>query len=165
MVDALGGSLCCPARRALVLLYVYDHPGSHKNSIAEHFELGRGIVSRDVVWLIDQGCVIKKQNNMDRRENDLFTCGFAQKNVEYALGYCQGNCERLIFLVEGFISLFDDHKPTMRDLKILGALSQRPGLSRKDIDEELFDDNASGVSRALSALLSQRMIERDDEKI
>ena len=84
LVNALGEP-SCPVRRALVLNDLWAHPGSSLNDVMERLDLDKSTAFRDIDWLVEHGCVVKKPNPEDAREVSLQVFGGCNTHLENAI--------------------------------------------------------------------------------
>lgn len=54
------------------IVFIKKNPGASQEDIVEFFKLHKGTVAKGVKKLLDEGCVIRKQNESDRRAYRLY---------------------------------------------------------------------------------------------
>jgi Fic family protein len=165
LVDALGGEPGCHIRRAVILTDIDQHPGTTQAEIMARLSVDKSTANRDIEWLYDYGCIMR-QAGSDARTVRLAVCGYAKKNLDLALAYFDGDHKSLKnFLIE-FINSFGQHKPTLRDAKIVSVVNGRREVTKQEIFENLYNGPGTTDHRAINALVESgfvRKIEEDDE--
>jgi DNA-binding MarR family transcriptional regulator len=121
LVDALGGDPSCTLRRASILADIDEHPGTTQSEVMDRLKLHKSALNRDIEWLYDHGCVLRQPGQQDGRVIHMITCGYSKKNLGLALDYFGNSHKKLQDFLESLISMFTDHKPTLRDVKILAS--------------------------------------------
>lgn len=162
LVDALGGEPACPLRRALILADIDQFPGTTQSDIMDRLGIHKSALNRDIEWMYDYGCVLRQASAADAREIDLRICGYAKKNLNLALGYFDNSHTSLKNFLFRYINLFGDHKPSLRDAKIIAVVGDNPDISRQKIFEGFYNGPATTQNRALNQLVERGFIEKDD---
>lgn len=163
LVDALGGEPSCPLRRALVLVDIDEHPHTTQAEIMERLDVPKSALNRDIDWMHDYGCIYRDNNVADGREIELITCGYAKKNLDFALNYFDFSHENLKNMLGGFINLFGEKKPTLRDAKIVTVIGNRKAITRQQLFEKLFNGPVTTDNRAVNNLINFGLVQKDDE--
>lgn len=163
LVDALGGEPACTLRRAVILADIDAHPGTTQSGIMERLQAHKSALNRDIEWLYDYGCVLRHPG-LDGRTVQLSIAGYSKKNMDLALDYFDGDHKSLKnFLIE-LINIFGEHKPTLRDAKIIAVLGYNKDASRQDILEHLYNGPSTTDNRALNNLIDVGFVEKNDEQ-
>jgi DNA-binding MarR family transcriptional regulator len=162
LVDALGGDPGCTVRRAVILADIDAHPGTTQAGIMERLGAHKSALNRDIEWLYDYGCITRQQSPHDGREIHIHTCGYSKKNLDLALNFFNFSHKDLQNFLNALIDVFGQHKPTLRDAKIISLLGQRKALSRQDIFADLYDGPVSTDNRAVNNLINAGMVQKKD---
>lgn len=158
LVDALAGDASVPLRRALILVTISANPGITKAQLEEALEYNKPLITRDLDWFMDHGCIAKQGSQ-------IFICGYSQMNLEYALSNVENSHDRLLFILKSFIDIFGEYKPTMRDTKIIASLSSGEVKAKKDILSELYFETYATESRALTNLIEAGFMDRQNDTL
>ncbi len=159
MVDALGDP-SCPVRRALVLVDLYAYPDSSLNDVMGRLDLDKSTAFRDIDWLVDHGCLIKKASTDDAREVSLQVFGHARTYLENALSITNGP-ENLATILLSLINLSPEHKQTLREAKILISLTTYGKTDKNILTKALYNGPASTDARAIQNLVDEGLVESD----
>lgn len=54
------------------IIHIKKHPGASQEDIVDFFKLNKGTVAKGVKKLLDEGYIIRKQNEIDRRAYQLY---------------------------------------------------------------------------------------------
>ena len=162
LVDALGGDPSCSLRRALILTDIAENPETTQADIMKRLEIDKSSAHRDIEWLYDHGCIMRHQNRNDARVLNLKVVGYSLRNLNIALEYFQNSHKSLKSFLEGFIKLFGNHKPTLRDAKIIAALGDKGTASKQELLEELYSGPVTTDTRSIHNLIMAGHISRDD---
>ena len=163
LVAALGGEPACTLRRAVILADIDEHPGTTQAGIMERLQAHKSALNRDIEWLYDYGCVLR-QPGLDGRTIQLVIAGYSKKNLDFAREYFDGDHKSLKNFVIGLINIFGEHKPTLRDAKIIAVLGDQKSASRQDILEHLYNGPSTTDNRALNNLIDTGFVEKNDEQ-
>lgn len=163
LVDALGGDPSCPLRRALILTDIDENPGTTQADIMARLDLHKSALNRDVEWLYDHGCILRQPGPDDARAVLLYTCGYAKTNLGYALRYFDNNRSLLKDFIGNLTRLFGNHKPTLRDVKILSVVGGKKSVTRQEIFDSLYNGPAATDNRAVNNLINFGMVQKSDE--
>ncbi len=164
LVDALGGEPACKMMRAMILVDIDEHPGTTQSDIMERLEVNKSALNRDIEWLYDYGCITRTPSGDDGRTVQLRACGYAKKNVDLALGYFDYNHKNLKKFLQSIISLFGQHKPTLRDAKIVSIIGKKGSVSRQNIFEGLYNGPTTTDNRAINNLINFGLVQRKDDE-
>lgn len=159
LVDAMGEP-SCPVRRALVLTDLWAHPGSSLNDVMQRLDLDKSTAFRDIDWLIDRGCLIKKPNPDDAREVSLQAFGHCKTHLEAALRLA-GSAENLSSILNQLMAMSPERKQTLREAKILVTLTIYGEIDKSNIGKALYNGPSSTDQRALQNLIDEGWIEQD----
>lgn len=162
LVAALGGDPSCTLRRAIVLCDIDEHQNTTQADIMNRLELNKSALNRDIEWLYDHGCIIRQSGHKDARVLELRICGYAKKNLDLALAFFGYDHKNLKNFLYKFKTLFSDHKPTLRDAKILTTLGIQKIANKQDILDNLYDGPVTTDSRALAQLVDEGLLEKTD---
>ena len=159
LVDALGGEPGCTLRRAVILADIDEHPGTTQTAIIQRMKCDKSTTTRDIEWLCDY-CCIRKKPGQDGRETLLFIEAYSKNSLDQALGYFN-NSHKLLknFLIQ-YINLFGQHKPTLRDAKILAAVAAADPCNRQKVIQGLYNTPATTNNRAINNLVELGILEK-----
>ena len=144
LVDALGGEPACTLRQAGII----QRLGADKSAL-----------NRDIEWLYDYGCLLR-QPGRDGREVSLSICGYSKKNLDLALGYFDNSHKSLKNFLIRYINLFGQHKPTLRDAKIVAAVGDKDPTNRQQVFQTLYNGPQTTDNRAINNLIELGILER-----
>lgn len=159
LVDAMGEP-SCPVRRAQVLTYLWANPGSSLNDVMEKLDIDKSTAFRDIDWLIDHGCLVKKPSPTDAREVSLQVFGHALTHLEAALRIA-GSAPNLSIILSRLMSMSPDRKQTLREAKILVTLTIYGEIDKSNLGKALYNGPVSTDQRALQNLIDEGWIEQD----
>jgi len=152
LVDALGGEPACTLRRAVILTDIDQHPGTTQTEIISRLDVHKSALNRDIEWLYDYGCIMR-QSGEDGRTLQLTICGYAKRNLDLALEYFEHDHKSLKNFLIRLITLFGDHRPTLRDAKIMAVVSDKRAVTKQQVYEGLYNGPSSTDQRALGNLI------------
>lgn len=161
LVDALGGEPGCTVRRAVILADIDENPGTTQTGIINRLKADKSTLNRDIEWLYDYGC-IRRTPGMDGREVKLQIEGYAKKNLDFALEYFDFSHKSLKNFLIHFINLFGEHKPTLRDVKIISAAADKNNSSKQDLLKDLYGGSITTENRAINNLLDMGLLVKED---
>ncbi len=164
LVDALGGEPGCTVRRAVILADIDENPGTTQAGIISRLKADKSTLNRDIEWLYDYGC-IRRMPSPDGREIRLQIEGYAKRNLDFALEYFNSSHKSLKNFLIHFIKLFEDHKPTLRDVKIVAAVADKDNASRQDLLEGLYGGATTTENRAINNLVELGILVKEDDGI
>ena len=163
LVNALGGEPGCTLRRAVVLADIDEFPGTTQSEIMKRLEIDKSTLNRDIEWLYDYGCVMRRQSPYDARVQELTICGYAKKNFDYALYFFDYDHKSLKNCLIRLINIFDKQKPTLRDAKIITYLGDKTSAKKQEIIDHLYDGPSTTDNRAINNLVDFGIIEKRDD--
>ena len=158
LVDALGGDPSCTLRRAIILADIDENPGTTQSGVMERLNLNKSALNRDIEWLNDYGCIMRQPGETDGRVIHMVTCGYSKKNLGLALDYMQNSHKKLKNVLEGIITMFSEHKPTLRDAKLLASMADLKEASRPELFERSYAGAQTTNTRALESLIEEGLI-------
>ena len=162
LVDALGGDPSCTLRRAVILTDIDEHPETSQSEVMERLKIDKHSLNRDIQWLYDQGCVLRVSGQEDARIIHMLTCGYSKKNLGLALDYFGHSHKKLKKFLEGYISIFTDHKPTLRDAKLMVAMAELGTASKQELLARSYDAPQTTNARALDGLIAEGLLDRNE---
>ncbi len=164
LVAALGGEPSCPIRRAVIFVDIDEHPGTTQTDIINRLGIEKSSLNRDIEWLYDYGCIMRTSGESDSRVIHIHSCGYAKKNLELALDPCDFSHKNLKNLLIDLINLFGEHKPTLRDAKIISLVCDHGPSFKQDVLNDLYNGPSSTDNRAIKNLIQQGLIYVDEEQ-
>lgn len=164
LVAALGGEPACTLRRASVFVDIDQHPGTTQAEIMERIDVNKSALNRDIEWLYDYGCITRTPGGSDGRTIQLRSCGYAKKNVDLALAFFDYNHKNLQSFLNSLITLFGQHKPTLRDAKIVSVIGRNGSITRQDIFESLYNGPTTTDNRAVNNLINFGLVQKKDDE-
>lgn len=165
LVDALGGEPACKLMRALILVDIDENPGTTQADILDRLGVNKSALNRDIEWLYDYGCITRTPSGDDGRTISLHTCGYSKRNVGLALSYFDHSHKNLKNFIIGLINLFGQHKPTLRDAKIVSVIGKSGSVTRQQIFESLYSGPVSTDNRAVNNLINFGLVQsKNDDK-
>ncbi|HOO81474.1 MAG TPA: MarR family transcriptional regulator [Alphaproteobacteria bacterium] len=165
LVEALGNDASSSLRRAMILSDIDQNPGTTQAGIMERLHLDKSTVKREADWLFDYGCIRVQDCDSDGRAKRIEICGYSKKGLDGALGYFDGRHESLKIFLEGLTGYLKQEKPSLRDAKIIAALTEKKAASKQDIIDMLYEGSVATKNRAFTKLLEERLIEEDGEHV
>lgn len=162
LVDALGGDPSCTVRRAIILADIDENPETTQAEVMDRLKIDKHSLNRDIQWLYDQGCVLRAAGQEDGRVIHMVTCGYSKKNLGLALDYFGHSHKKLKKFLEGYISIFTDHKPTLRDAKLMVAMSELGTASKQELLARSYDAPQTTNARALDGLVAEGLLDRNE---
>lgn len=163
LVDALGSDPGCTMRRAIILTDIDENPGTTQAEILGRMGVHKSALNRDIEWLYDHGCVVRQPAPEDARILRLRACGYAKKNLDFALKHFDYSHKNLKTFLEGFVGMFGTHKPTLRDAKIVSFLGHKKSVTRQEIFDNLYGGATTTDNRAVNNLINFGLVQRSDE--
>lgn len=159
LVDALGGEPACTLRRAVILADIDENPGTTQAEIIQRLAADKSALNRDIEWLYDYGCIMR-QVGRDGREVKLQTCGYAKKNLDLALDYFNNSHKALKNFLIQYIHMFGQHRPTLRDAKIIATIGDKGSANRQVVFEELYNGPQTTDNRAINNLIVTGLLKK-----
>ena len=89
--------------------------------------------------------------------------GYAKKNMDLALKYFDFNHENLKSFLERIINVFGQHKPTLRDAKIVSVIGKQGTVTRQQILDSLYNGPTSTDNRAVNNLINFGLVQSKDD--
>ncbi len=164
LVDALGGEPACTLRRACVFIDIDEHPGTTQAEIMERNGVHKSALNRDIEWLYDYGCITRTPGGDDGRTIQLRSCGYAKRNAGLALAYFDFNHKNLQSFLISLINLFGQHKPTLRDAKIVSIIGRHGSVTRQEILESLYNGPVTTDNRAVNNLINFGLVQKKNDE-
>jgi DNA-binding MarR family transcriptional regulator len=164
LVDALASDPSCPVRRALILNDIDAYPQTTQSAISDRLKIDKHTMSRDIQWLYDNGCIRREDGTSDGRVQHMTVVGYSQKSLALALDYCEKSNKNLQNVLETYIRGFKEHKPTLRDVKLLVTSVELGEASRQELLDRLYQEPPSTKSRALDYLMDEGLLGKKDEE-
>jgi DNA-binding MarR family transcriptional regulator len=159
LVDALGGEPACTLRRAVILADIDEHPGTTQAGIIQRLRADKSALNRDIEWLVDYGC-LRRRPGADGREINLFTEGYSKRHLDLALSYFNNSHNSLKNFLIRYINLFGQHRPTLRDAKIVAAVGDKDPTNRQQVFQTLYNGPQTTDNRAINNLIDLGILER-----
>lgn len=159
LVEALGSMPSAPLRRALILVDIDQHPNTTQTEIMKRLNLPKPLITREIDWLYNYGCIMRQECCDDARSKELLLCGYSKLSINKALAYCADNHENLKSLLSGFMSALNLEKSTLRDAKLVASLYERREALKKDILADLYDVPGATDHRAYNKLVQEGVIQ------
>ncbi|MCB9991823.1 MAG: MarR family transcriptional regulator [Rhodospirillales bacterium] len=163
LVDALGGEPACKLMRAIILVDIDEHRGTNQSDILDRLDVNKSALTRDIEWLYDYGCITRTPSLADSRVMELRACGYAKKNIDLALAYFDFDHKSLKNFLNSLINLFGQHKPTLRDAKIVSVIGKHGSLPRQKIFDSLYNGPTSTDNRAVNNLINFGLVQKKDD--
>ncbi len=163
LVDALGGDPSSPMRRAIILADIDEHPETTQSGVMDRLQIDKHTLNRDIQWLYDQGCVLRNPGKEDGRVIHMVTCGYSKKNLGLALDYFDNSHKKLKKFLEGYISVFKDHKPTLRDAKLIAAMEDLGTATKPELLSRSYEGPQTTNARALEGLVEEGLLIKKED--
>ena len=163
LVDALGGDPSSPLRRAIILTDIDEHPETTQTGVMDRLKIDKHTLNRDIQWLYDQGCILRNAGLEDGRVIHIVTCGYSKKNLALALDYVEKSHKNLKKFLNGYISIFKDHKPTLRDAKIMATMADLGTASKQELLSRSYEGPQTTNARALEGLIEEGLLSRNED--
>ncbi len=159
LVETLGEP-SCPLRRAIVLNDIWQNSGATLHEVMTRLNLDKSTAFRDIEWLVDHGYVIKKTNEDNKREIDLFVFEKTKAQLEQIYRIC-GGAPYLTSILQGFIDLAPKRKQSLREAKILISLTLYGKMDKNELAKSLYDGPSTTDQRAIQNLINEGFVEDD----
>ncbi len=159
LVEALAGDPSSFIRRAQVLNYIDEHSGVTQTEIMHEFDISKSAMNREIEWLFNYGCITRKNAEKDGRAITLETCGYSKKALEAALDYFPERHKGLQSLLNRYIKILKQGRPTLRDARIVSTLYDKRQASKPEVMDTLYNGPATTDNRAYNKLVSDGVIE------
>lgn len=160
LVDAVGEP-SASLTRIMTLIDIDAHPDTTQSEILSRLDLDKSALSRNIDWLVNYGCVSKHFNPTDARENHLRVTAYSKNHLDAALSHINNSHKYLQSFLRSLIKGFSNHKPTLRDAKILVTVGSQEIISKADVLQNLYNGPASTDARALQVLTEEGLIEKN----
>ncbi len=155
LVEALGNESSSSMRRASILTDIDQYPGTTQAGIMERLNLDKSTVKRETDWLFDYGCIRVQDCEDDGRAKRIEICGYSKQGLNAALGYFDGEHEKL----QGFIDLFEEvinqQKATLRDAKVIATLYDKKRATKQELIDKLYESSAATKNRVVNKLIEE----------
>ncbi len=159
LVEALGNEPSSSLRRALVLVDIDQYPGTTQTGVMERLGINKSAITREIDWLFNYGCIMRKESKEDGRAVPLMTqYGYSKKGLDDALAYFDGSHDALKRFLEKFIKIMKMEKPTLRDAKIIAVLEETKGATKQQVLDRLYEGAASTENRAFNELIEEGLV-------
>ena len=163
LVDALGGDPSSTLRRAVILADIDEFPGTTQAEVMDRLNLNKSAINRDIEWLHDYGCIMREPGTTDGRVIHIVTCGYSKKNLGLALDYLDNSHKKLKKFLNGYISIFKDHKPTLRDAKMLATMVDLGTASKQELFSRSYQGPQTTNARALEGLVEEGLLVKEED--
>lgn len=162
LVEALAGDPSSSLRRAIILTDIDRHSGTTQTEIMQRLDINKSAMNREIEWLFNYGCIKVQDSVDDGRAKKLEVCGYSKRALDEALDYVLGKHENLIFLLEEFIKVLEQDRPTLRDARIFSTVFEKRKASKAEILGSLYSGPASTDNRAFNKLIDDGVIKEND---
>lgn len=152
LVKALGNNPSSPLRRAMILNDIAQYPNTTQVAIMERLSMMKSVVSREVDWLYDMGCIRVHINPEDARSKTIEIYGYTKTHFTDALEYFDGDYGRMGSFLKGLHKFLRVDKPTLRDAKIVSSLYEMKQAPKAAVIHQLYGGSASTDHRAYNKL-------------
>lgn len=159
LVEAMGGEPSCLIRRAMVLVDIDQYPGTTQTEIMQRLDIHKSAMNREIEWLFNYGCIMRQNSGNDGREINLESCGYSKRALESALDYFPKRHQGLQSLLNQYIKILKQDRPTLRDARIVATLYDKGQASKAHVLESLYSGPASTDNRAYNKLVEDGVIE------
>ena len=163
LIEALGNDASSSLRRAAILADIDEHKGTTQAEIMDRLDIHKSAMTREIDWLFNYGCIMRQENQSDKRSVMLETCGYSRRALHAALEYFDGSHKNLHIFINSFISILKQEKPSLRDAKILANLYELGEAERQDVLARIPGSTPSSSHRAYTTLVEEGLI--DDGEI
>lgn len=159
LVEALANDPSSSIRRALVLNYIDETPGVTQTEVMRTLKISKSAMNREIEWLFNYGCITRQEGERDGREIKLETCGYSKRALGEALDYFPLQHKGLHYLLNQYITILKQDRPTLRDARIISTLYDKVEASKTEVMEELYDGPATTDNRAYNKLREDGVIQ------
>lgn len=164
LVEALAGDPSAGIRRAMVLADIDQNPGTTQTEIMQRLGIHKSAMNREIEWLFNYGCIMRQNSENDGREINLETCGYSKRALENALDYFPKRHEGLQSLLNQYIVILKQDRPTLRDARIVSTLYEKGNTEKAKVLDGLYGGPASTDNRAYNKLVEDGVIIDGDTK-
>lgn len=158
LVEALAKDPSCSVRRAQVLNDIDRHPGTTQTEIMHRLDINKSAMNREIEWLFNYGCIVRQGSEDDGRAIRLETAGYSKRALEAALDYFPKKHEGLHLLLNQYIRVLKQDRPTLRDARIIATLYDKGEASKAQVLESLYNGPATTDNRAYNKLVEDGVI-------
>jgi len=162
LVEALAGDPSSNLRRAQILNMIDANQGITQTEIMREMGITKSAMNREIEWLFNYGCITRQNDNKDGRAIKLETCGYAKRALESALDYFPKGHEGLHSLLELYINVFKQDRPTLRDARILAEVRDKKEITKQNLIASLYNGPATSDNRAYKKLIEDGIIKEND---
>ncbi len=163
LVDACGGDPSTPLRRVITFIDIARNPGTSAVAVADRTNADKSTLTRDIDWLYNYGCVTRTQSTDSGREVALTVVGFAKTHLGFAARLMGNQLETLQNFVNGYITLFQGYKATLRDAKMITVATAKGTATRVELFAELYNGPPTTDTRALMALIENGFLNSTED--
>jgi len=159
VVEALAGDPSCSIKRALIITYIDENPGTTQTKIMKDLGIkSKTTMNREIDWLFNYGCIQRQQSRKDGRAIKLETCGYAKKAIESAADYFPKSHKGLQKFLNRYIKVLEQSRPTLRDARIVATLYDKGKASKPELMDSLYNGPATTDNRAYKKLVDDGVI-------
>lgn len=158
LVEALAGDPSSNLRRAQVLNMIDANPGITQTEIMHEMGITKSAMNREIEWLFNYGCITRQDDTKDGRAIKLETCGYSKRALESAIDYLPEGHEGLHLLLDLYIKVLKQDRPTLRDARIISTLYDKGKTSKSNVTENLYNGPATTDNRAIKKLIEDKVI-------
>jgi DNA-binding MarR family transcriptional regulator len=160
LVDAVGEP-SASLTRVMTLIDIDEHPDTTQSEIQSRLDIDKSALSRNIDWLVNYGCVSKHFSPTDARENHLRISAYSKNHMDMALSHINNSHKYLQKFLQSLIKGFSNHKPTLRDAKILITVGSQDIVSKAEVLQNLYNGPVSTDTRAVQVLTEEGLIEKN----
>lgn len=158
LVEALAGDPSSNLRRAMILNMIDESPGITQTEIMHKIDITKSAMNREIDWLFNYGCIIRQNAENDGRAIRLETCGYSKRALESALDYIPNGHKGLHFILELYIKVLKQERPTLRDARIISTLYDKGTTTKSNVMDSLYNGPMTTDNRALRKLIDDKVI-------
>lgn len=145
-------------RRALILADINQYPGTTQTCIMERLSIPKSALTREIDWLFNYGCIMRRESHEDGRAIQLQICGYSRKSLDNALDYFEGHHENLKTFIKEFVKAMKMEKPSLRDAKIMAFMYERKAATKQQVLENLYQGALSTDNRSINELVQEGLL-------
>ncbi len=162
IVEALAGDPSCSIKRAIILAYIDENPGTTQTQIMRALGIkSKTTMNREIDWLFNYGCIHRQPSRKDGRAIKLETCGYAKRAIGLAVDYFPKKHKSLQKFLNRYIKILEQSRPTLRDARIVATLYDKGKASKPELMDSLYNGPATTDNRAYKKLLDNGVIKND----
>ncbi len=158
LVEALANDASSSIRRAMILVDIDQNPGTSQAEIMERLRIDKSTVNREVEWMFNYGCIIRKESSDDARSKDIQLCGYSKAALDKALVYFGGRHENLKAFLKGLTNFLKQEKPSLREAKIVATVFEKKNAEKSEIAKDLYEGSASTKNRVMNKLIEDGVL-------